>query len=234
MTKFLTTKLTGLVVLVVMWSGCATFEPKLRYTDLLRPRNATIGLEKDDFIVSIEEFASSEKSRQAFDADLVAHRILPLLVRLDNNSTKSYRVRQIDINASMNGEALPTIYADKAADDAGTSEYAGKALGWTLATGPFFILFWPVTIAGSAAHTASVNRRIEQHFANMEFTDKLLKPKQSAAGFVYFKLPNKTKTIDSITVAVEVREEESGSPINFKLSLPSLDLTALSQAVKHN
>ena len=81
--------------------------------------------------------------------------------------------------------------SNDAAKEAGNREYAGKALGLTVLTGPFAIFLWPATIGGSAAHTASVNRRIEQHFENLAFTDTRLKPNQTAAGFVYFKLPER-------------------------------------------
>ncbi len=188
---------------------------------------------KEDITVSIEEFASPNKSRQAFDSDLASHGILPILVTIANNGTPSYRIRQIDITAKLKEENLQTIYADKAASDAATNEYVGKALGWTVATGPLFVLFWPVTIAGSAAHTAGVNRRIEQHFASMEFTDKLLKSNQRAAGFVYLRLPHRNKTIEPIVVSVKVREEENGDSIDFSLMLPALDLASAPAAANN-
>jgi hypothetical protein len=215
-----------ILFLACFFAGCASFTPSMHYTDLLRPRQPTASTVQEGLTVSVEEFASTSKSRQAFDADLAANGILPLLVRVENNSTMNYRVREIDINAALNGKSLSTLYGDQAADQSGTSEYAGKAAGWTLITGPFAILLWPVTIAGSAAHTAGVNRKIEQHFASMEFTDKVLKPQQSAAGFVYFKLADKMKKLENLTVSVEPSEEQSGNRLSIKFSLPPLDLTA--------
>jgi hypothetical protein len=215
-----------ILFLACFFAGCASFNPSMHYTDLLRPRQPTASTVQAGLTVSVEEFASTSKSRQAFDADLAANGILPLLVRVENNSTMNYRVREIDINAVLNGKSLSTLYGDQAADQSGTSEYVGKAAAWTLITGPFAILLWPVTIAGSAAHTAGVNRKIEQHFASMEFTDKVLKPQQSAAGFVFFKLTDKTKKLENVTVSVEPSEEQSGNRLSFKFSLPPLDLTA--------
>lgn len=221
----------GVLLTAIFLSGCASFQPALRYTDLLRPRTPTVSAVKEELTISVEEFASPNKSIQAFDANLVAQGILPLLVRIENNSATAYRIRQVDINASLNGESMLAVYSDQAADQAATSEYAAKALGWTVASGPLFVVFWPVTIAASAAHTSGVNNRIRQHFANMEFTDKLLKPKQSFAGFVYFKLPAGVKKLENMIVSVEPREEESGSRVDFKLSLPTLDLEAPSSTI---
>jgi hypothetical protein len=215
----------SVILAASIFFGCASFEPAMRYPDLLRPREPTVTAEQNGLKVSVEEFASPAKSKQAFDADLASNGILALLVRIDNNSDTTYKVRQIDINATQGGRPLATVYGDQAASEAGESEYVGKAAGWTLATGPFALFLWPITIAGSAAHTATVNRRIEQHFASMEFSDKVLKPKQSAAGFIYLKMPGKTKILDNLQVSVQPSEEGTDKRLQFNFSLPSLDLT---------
>ena len=98
-------------------------------------------------------------------------------------------------------------------------------MGWTLAAGPFAILLWPATIGGSAAHTASVNRRIEQHFESMRFTDSSLKPNQNAVGFFYFKLPSGVKKLENLRVEVTPTEEQTGKELSYKFSLPTLDLS---------
>lgn len=215
-----------LLVIAFIFTGCASFEPGLRYQDLTRARQPTAKGVQEGLEVSVEEFASANKSQKAFDADLAAYGILALLVRVKNNGTQNHRVRRSDIKGSLGDKPLLQLVGTEAAGEAGTREYAGKALGWTVATGPFFILLWPATIAGSAAHTASVNRRVEQHFENLAFTDALLKPNQMAAGFVYFKLPGGVERLDNLTVEVELSEEKSGRRLSYKLSLPSLVLSA--------
>jgi len=214
------------LVLSLVFSGCASFEPGLRYQDLTRPRQPTAKGVQEGLEVSVEEFASANKSQKAFDSDLAAYGILALLVRVENNGTQNHRVRRSDIKGILGDQPLLQLVGTEAAGEAGTKEYAGKALGWTVATGPFFILLWPATIAGSAAHTDSVNQRIEQHFENLAFTDALLKPNQMAAGFVYFKFPDGVERLDNLTVEVELTEEKSGRRLSYKLSLPSLELSA--------
>ncbi len=154
-------------IAALILTGCATFEPGLRYQDLTRPRQPDAKGVQEGLEVSVEEFASESKAKMAFDADVASYGILPLLVRVDNSGSQNYTVLRSDIKVYLDGQLLSPIMSNEAAKEAGTREYAGKALGWTVATGPFFIFLWPATIAGSAAHTQSVNKRIVQHLKTL-------------------------------------------------------------------
>ena len=217
-----------IIVLVIglQFSACASFEPGMQYQDLLRPRQPTVKEQQAGLEVSIEEFATSAKSQQAFDADLAPHGILAILLKVENSGTQNYRVQADAVSVYLGDQILAAISGQKAAGEGATSEYAGKALGWTVLTGPFAILLWPATIAGSASHTAAVNRRIEQHFESMRFNDALLKPNQSAAGFVYFQLPSGTSKLEKLRVEVTPVEESNGDKKNFVLSLPAIDISS--------
>jgi hypothetical protein len=216
----------NLLLTAFIFTGCASFEPGLRHQDLTRTRQPTVKRVQNGLEVSVEEFASASKSLKAFDADLSSYGVLALLVRVENNGTENYNVQRADIKGYLGDQPLSQLVGTEAAGEAGTREYAGKALGWTLATGPFAIILWPATIAGSASHTASVNRRVEQHFESLAFTNALLKPNQVAVGFVYFKLPDGVKRLENLTVEVEPSEEKNGRRLSYKLSLPGLDLSA--------
>lgn len=212
--------------LIAVWgiAGCASFEPALHTSDLLRARQPSVVETREGLEISVEEFASPHKSLQAFDADVAANGVLALLVRAENKGSGNYKIEYGSITTSLAGQALPVIGGMDAANQAATSEYAGKALGWTLATGPFAILLWPATISGSAAHTQSVNRRIQQHFETLRFNDALLKPNQTAAGFVYFKLPDNSQKLDSVKVTAQATEESSGKRLSFAFSFPEIAL----------
>ena len=192
---------------------------------MTKPRQPTVKETQDGLEVSVEEFASKTKSQQAFDADIALAGILALLVRVENGGTQNYRVQETAVSAYLGTEALPPLAGEKAAAQGANSEYVGKALGWTALAGPFAIFLWPATIAGSASHTASVNRRIEQHFESMRFNDSVLKPNQSAAGFLYFKLPSGAKKLENLRVEVTPSEEQTGKQLSYKFSLPTLDLS---------
>ena len=215
-----------ILTICLQFNACASFEPGLRYQDLLRPRQPTVMQVQEGLEVSIEEFATAKKSQQAFDADVAPYGILPLLLKVNNGGTQSYRLREHEVNVYLGNESLASLSGERAAGQSANSEYAGKALGWTVLTGPFAILLWPATIAGSASHTAAVNRRIEQHFESLKFNDSLLKPNQSAAGFLYFKLPAGIKRLENLRVEVTPSEEQSAKRLSYSLSLPALDLSA--------
>jgi len=224
---------TNVFALAVVLVGCATFEPGLRHQDLTNARQPTVRAAQEGLEVSVEEFASATKSQKAFDADLASYGVLPLLIRVENAGSSNYTVQRHHIKAFVDGQPLSQLVGTQAASEAGTREYAGKALGWTVATGPFAILLWPATIAGSAAHTASVNRRIEQHFESLAFNDALLKPNQTAAGFVYFKLPDEVTKLGHVTVEVEPSEEKSDKKLSYKFSLPSFEPSAPAASPKN-
>lgn len=214
------------LVACLLASGCASFEPGLRFQDLSRPRQPTARQALEGLEISVEEFASANKSRQAFDADVAPNGILPLLLKVENNGTQTYKIQENMISAYLGNQLLGSLGGETAASQSANSEYAGKALGWTVAAGPFAILLWPVTIGASAAHTASVNRRIEQHFESLRYNDALLKPNQTAAGFLYYKLPGGVTKLENLRVEVTPAEEKSGDKLKYSLALPTIDLSA--------
>jgi hypothetical protein len=83
-----------------------------------------------------------------------------------------------------------------AAKQGADSRYPGKALLWSLASGPLTLV--PI-IVGSVAHTSAVNRRIEAHFESLSFTGKLTKAQSDCDGFFYFKLPDGIKRLENLT-----------------------------------
>lgn len=212
------------LIAAIAITGCASFEPALRTPDFLHPRQPTVAQAQDGLEISVEEFASANKSRQAFDADIASSGILALLVRAENKGARAFKIARHAITAHRDGQPLTPISGVDAANQSATSEYAGKALGWTLATGPFAILLWPATIAGSAAHTQSVNRRIQQHFESVQLSDALIKTNQATTGFVYFKLPGQLKQLEALTMELIATEENNNTSMQFQLALPTVTL----------
>lgn len=213
----------GLVLF--LFTGCASFEPGFSTRDLSRPREPTVREDRDGLDVSIEEFATASKSLHAFDADLIAHGVLPLLVRIENNSGQNYRIKEQDIRVLLDDTSLAQLIGGEASEQAASSEYAGKAFFWTVAAGPFAVILWPSTIAASATHTHTVNRRIRQHFEALEFTDALIKPGQAAAGFVYFAIPTSLKGLTNMTVLVQPFAEHTDQPLSYRLALPDIEIS---------
>lgn len=213
------------IAVFLLIGGCAGFEPGLRLQELNRPRHPTVKATQEGLEVSVEEFCTPAKSTMMFDADLASEGVIPLLVRVENAGTERYGARRIDMKAYLDGQLLVALEPRDAARQAATSEYAGKALGWTLAAGPFAILLWPFTIGASAVHTQGVNRRIEAYFEAASYQDALLAPKQTAVGFVYFKRPDGAKCLEHLTVETELVRDADAKRLTYKLALPPLGVS---------
>jgi hypothetical protein len=210
-------------LVLLLFSGCtSTFEPRLTSFDLSKPglpgaKEVHAGVE-----VSVEEFASADKSRRAFDAEVAPRGVLPLLVRIENNSTANYIVRRQQVVVMANNQPLAPLYAFEAADLGAARNGTWNALVNTAAVGPLAMFFWPATMAGSASQTQKINRQIERHFESLELTDTVLKPGEKLAGFVFNHMPNANMG-DSITAGItlmqETGEEVETKSLNFQLML---------------
>ena len=72
---------TGRLAIVVVISGCASFEPRLHLHDVSGDRTSTVKAEQESLEIAIEEFVPEEKSRQVFDADIGAQGVMANSVR---------------------------------------------------------------------------------------------------------------------------------------------------------
>ena len=73
--------------------GCvANFEPRMSSPGSLGSGLPTVSQVKAGLEVSLEEFVSANKSRRAFDADIASKGVLPLLLRVENNGAREYKV----------------------------------------------------------------------------------------------------------------------------------------------
>lgn len=205
-------------------NACATFDPATRYQEIMGPRQPTVSEAREGLQVSLEEFISSEKSRRIFDADLASHGVLALLLKAENKGQGTYKIEDKETRALLENQLLPLLPGVDAANQAATREYFSKAAGWTLATGPFALIFWPVTVSVSGMHTGEVNRRIEQHFETLSFGKAIVQPGQSAVGFLYFKLPERFDSKEKIIVEIVASEAQSASQIVFKLPISNVSL----------
>ena len=210
------------VAIAIAMTACASFKPQLTQQELLASRQANASDTKDGVTASVEEFASPDKSRKAFDANIAHYGVLAILVRVENKASQNYQLNRSNVTALLGGQPLAALQAEEASKSA-NNEYAGKALAWTAATGPFAIILWPGTIAGSASHTAYVNRRVKWHFQGIELKDTLIKPNETTSGFVYFALPDKPKKLEDLIVQLDAMGEQSGK-ISYKLAITAIDL----------
>jgi hypothetical protein len=216
-------------------SGCAGFRPGLDRQALLEgTRIPTTEQTIEGVTVSIEEFATPAKSKLAFDSDVASSGVVPLLIRIENKTSSDLRIPAEAVKAYIGDQLLSRLTGEKAAREAATRDYVGKALGWTVLAGPFAIVAWPGTIVGSAVHTRNVNSRIIQHFRILEFTGSIARANQSVGGFVYYQIPADTKLLQNIAETKAIHDlrveliatgELEAQSLRFNVPLPLLKLS---------
>jgi len=223
------------LTVTVLTCSCARFQPTLDQIVLFGgTRIPSVVQTREGITVSIEEFASVNKSKQAFDSDVVSAGVLPLLFRIDSKSDTVFKIPAASIKAYLNNQPLTMLDGETAAKHAATRDYVGKALGWTLLAGPFAILAWPGTIVGSAVHTRNVNSRIVKHFETLEFKGAMVRANQPVSGFVYYQVPTdnkilqtlaETKSLQNLSVEIVAIPDEEGQNVGFNVPLPNIDLS---------
>jgi hypothetical protein len=216
---------TFVIGICLLSVGCASFDPGLRLQELNAPRQPTAKATQEGLEVSVEEFITPDKSLMAFDTDLSSNGVVALLMKVENNGAEKYVAKRDDIKAFLDGQPLTPLTAREAASQAATSEYVGKALGWTVAAGPFAILLWPVTIGASTIHTQGVNKRIIQYFEGTKYQDALVSPKQTATGFIYYKVPDRVNRLENFVIEAEATGDTSAKKLSYKFTLPPLQLS---------
>ena len=212
-----------LIAALIMSACTSTFEPRITAGALEPPRLPTAKEGRGGVEVAIEEYFSSHKSRRAFDADLGAKGVLPLLVHIENRSGQEFRVERRNILASLNGQPLAAIHGIEAADIGALRNPAWNALVNTAAMGPLAMFFGVGVIAGSASQTQKINRQIEQHFERVELTDRIVKANETAISFVFFKmLPGATSldpTIIEMTLDAEPVEGYPARQLAYRFTV---------------
>ena len=227
----------GIVLTVTLLSfGCARFQPTLDQKVLFGgTRIANLVQTQEEITISVEEFASADKSKHAFDSDVVSGGVLPLLFRIESKSDAVFKVPAGSIKAYIDNQSLGALDGETAARQAATRDYVARALGWTILAGPFAMLAWPGTIVGSAVHTRNVNSRVIKHFEILEFKGAMVRPNQPVSGFVYYQVPTdgkflqslaESKRLQNLTVEIVVLPEQEGQNVTFKLLLPPIELSA--------
>ena len=235
MKKTTQSRLAKCLITCMLVSGCASFRPGLDRQALLDgTRIPTTEHTIDGVTLSIEEFVTPAKSKLAFDSDVASSGVVPLLIRIENKTSSNLKIPAEAVNVYIEDQLLSRLTGEKAAREAATRDYVGKALGWTLLAGPAAMVAWPGTIVGSVVHTRNVNSRIIQHFELLEFTSSIARPNQAVTGFVYYQIPGdtkllqkiaETKAIQNLRVELTASGEEEAQSVRFDVPLPVLNLS---------
>ena len=207
----------GLLVIIMLLSGCASYSPSLVR---LEPGGPTTSRQvSGDLTIYVDEFATPQKSEKAFDTNLIKEGVLPLLIQVQNNGQHPYEVKMMDITVRENDThtvlrpLTPEQTANKAKKNA-----VSRAIGWSLIVP---IIAIPVAATASAIHTSKVNKQILQDFSAKGFPDGTIMPNKDRSGFVFFELPKGRKDLSGLNLQIASRNEVTGESLTIASPLPA-------------
>ncbi|MBI4534991.1 MAG: hypothetical protein HY708_01845, partial [Ignavibacteriae bacterium] len=117
-----------LVAFALNFHSCATYSPTLIRINPSGPNTRKAA--KGDLTVYAEEFVSGEKSQVAFDANMPAEGVLPILISVENTGRESVDVNITDIR--LRGETLLKLLMPEDAAIRAQRGIAARALGWSM------------------------------------------------------------------------------------------------------
>jgi len=202
------------LLLVILLTGCASYTPTMVRLDSNGPmvRKKVNG----DLTLYVEEYATTEKSQRAFDTDLAAQGVIPLMVRVENGSQATYEVTTSAI-VVRGKSVLKALTPEEAASKAERSA-VGRALGWSMIVP---IIGIPIAVAASAMHTNSVNKQVVQDFTSKFFPEGAIAPHKERAGFMFYELKDGRRDLSGLTLKMAARNVATDEIVTIDMPLPS-------------
>jgi hypothetical protein len=173
-----------IVVTAVMMMGCASYNPRTGVPDVKTFQETGIKANTDMGMIVAYPIQTKEDADIYFDnVDIAKQGLLPIYIHVGSN--------QIDtVFIQAKNRSIPTISAEIAYKLIKKS-HGGREVGWGI---------WTYGIGApiSAAHTASVNNKIEQDLKEKEF--------KSGSGFLYFKISDDLESLDDYFLIFVLRK----------------------------
>ena len=195
--------LIGLIfLLAVLAGGCASYNPRTGIPDVktfqeigIKAVNAEVGITIIAYPIQTKEDADVY-----FDnTGLAKEGLLPIYVSIGGINGKNCRIDTTFIQTE--NRSIPTISAEVAYKLLKKS-HGGREVAWGIWT-------YGVGAAISAAHTASVNSRIEKDLKEKEI--------KGESGFLYFKIPDSLESLDNSFLVVAISKESKSLTVKLPL-----------------
>jgi len=212
------------LLMAFLVAGCASYTPSLVKLDASGANVSKQG--KGDMTISVEEYATKEKSKKAFDTSLAEEGVLPLLIKVENGGQQPYEVKGTDIVVREGNIIMKALTPEEAASRAKRSA-VGPAVGWSLLVP---IIAIPAAAVASAMHTSKVNKRIVQDFAAKAFPEGIVKPNQEHFGFLFFELKEERKDLAGLSLELTARNVVTGDLVMIAAPLPAATFTSKKEA----
>ena len=120
--------LQGLALCMTLFSaGCATYTPKIvGIPETTGPGVMTKA--QENLTLSVEAYATEEKSKRVFDTDLADKGVIPLLVTVQNVGQEPYQVHSTDF-VLRDGDTVMQMLSPEEASRKAKRDAVGRAVG---------------------------------------------------------------------------------------------------------
>ncbi len=203
---------------VLTFTGCASYTPGLAKLNVSGPDVSREA--KGELAVYVEEYATEEKCRRAFDTNLAEEGVLAVLLLVENKGTQPFEVKVADITVCVGAACLKPLTPEEAAGKAKRSA-VGRAIGWSMIVP---IIGIPVAVVASAEHTGKVNKQIIQDFAAKSFPDGIVTANKEQYGFLFFKLDEGRNDLTGLRLELTAKNMSSGEVVEIGAPLTSARL----------
>jgi hypothetical protein len=213
----MTTRLLLLVILTALGAGCTTLD--LQQYKL--PPSAKYDHEEsqEDLAIAVQPFTDKEALETQFGTDLVADKILPALLIVQNRSTEFSYVLNRDSVKLVPGDSLSngalmdaTLKLQHTAD--------GVSLAWigALIGGAFVPPIVAVTVSLDVLRQriTAVADEVVYSLGINELHTRTVSPQKTVSGFVYFKVPE-AERIESWLLCVDAVNIETNAVLSYAI-----------------
>lgn len=218
--RFSVVKILCLLPVVLMLSNCASYSTKLMQQGEKESWDVT--KTEANVSVSAKTFFSSNQASYPFAINLMDESVLPVRVRVVNESADSIVVRKRAIKARVNSSSLGFLAVDNAADRFKFSpmkRYFAWSLGIAIPTVGFGLLPGIAIGITDGQDAKNANSARRQDFAAKAFHNVLLEKGKSVDGLLYFD-SNAIDGASYLVLQVPVQSEQSGEIREFSIELP--------------
>lgn len=216
------------LITAVLFAGCATYDPIASRGLPLRPESSGANVRKavrGDLTLLVQEYATPEKSQEAFDTKLAEEGVLPLLIQVENAGQEPYEVKATNI--IVRGAAVLKSFTPEEAASKAERSAVGRALGWSLIVP---IIGIPIAVVASAMHTSKINKQLVQDFAAKSFSDGSVMPNKERGGFLFFELEKGRKDLSGLSLEVTARNLVTNEDLIIAAPLPAATFTPKREA----
>jgi hypothetical protein len=205
---FMKTQFLSLFTVALFATGCASItKVETRQADAYEQHK-----EKDGLVVGVHPFTDSKEVKDTFNVNLLANRLLPILVVAENRSpSSSFLIAKENVYVFTDTQTN-SLANKKVAEGLADS---GTAIGFVAAAaGSTGLLFVGLAMAADATV-------IQHNLADKQFISRTLDPGQKAQGFIFFNIPEKAPPSGAYHVSVRVKNAATGElvPLDFPVNL---------------